>query len=426
MAAFTLKNFNQLVASMVNWAAANQSEVTDFNQGSVIRTFIEAVASELAEIYFRIFNSLDEAQQTAIYNAFDFPLKAATQAVGTVLLQRATLSGTNISISSGTQVAVPATAAEGQITFTTNANYTLPQSTTLAAAITTTGQTTATLTSSANVGIGDVLLVDSEKVHVTNVVGPVVTIVRGYQGTTAATHLINAPIGVVGKAVTVLADVAGAAGNVAAGAITTINTAIAGIQSVTNEAAFTGGADQETEDARKKRFTEFISGLARGTKAAIEFGAQQVPNVVSAVCIDNTDDITINPGFATLYVADASGTADSTLLAAVVTEEQNWRPAGLALTVAAPSIVTVNITANLKLAAGYDPTTITTDVQQTLTDHITSLRMGDSVFTSILIQKMVDTNPAAILNVTLTAPASDVTILPSQIARPGSFTLTTS
>lgn len=422
---FQLKTFSQVVASMVNWAAANNTEVTDFNEGGVLRTLIEAVSSELAEIYFRIFDGLTAAQRDGIFLAFDFPLKSATAATGTVLFQRTTLSGTPISISSGSQVAVPATAAAAEITYTSSANFTLPASTTLAAAITTTGQTSVTVTSSVNIGIGDVLLVDSEKIHVTNVVGAVLTVVRGYQGTTAATHLINAPIGVVGKAVTVTADVAGAAGNAVAGAINKINTSIAGISTVTNEAAFTGGADQETDDARKKRFTVFISGLARGTKAAIEFGALQVTNVVSAFCIDNEDDVTINPGFAVLYVADASGSANATLLANVLTQVDLWRPAGLSLTITAPSIVSVAVTAALTLAAGFDPTTITTAVTQTITDYITSLRMGDDVLAAILIQKIVDTNPAAILNVSLTAPAADVEILPSQIARPGTITLTT-
>lgn len=423
---FQMKNFGMIVASMVNWAAANQAEVTDFNEGSVARTLIEAFSSELSEVYFRIFSALDAAQRDAIYNSFDFPRKAATQAAGTVLFQRTTLTGTPITISSGTQVAAPATAAAGQITFTSSANSTLPASTTLSAAITTTSQTTANLNSTNNIGVGDVLLVDSEKVHITNVVSGTITMVRGYQGTTAATHANGAAIGVVGKAVIVTADVAGAAGNVSAGAITQINTTIAGITSVTNEAAFTGGADQETDDARKKRFTEFVSGLARGTKAAIQFGAKQVPNVVSAVCIDNTDDNTINPGFATLYIADASGGANSTLIAAVIAAEESWRPAGLALTVTAPSVVTVNITANLKLAPGYDPTTITTNVTQAVTNFIVSLKMGDTVYFSKLIQTIIDVNPAAILKVDLTIPSADVAITPAQIARPGAFSLTTS
>src|SRR5690242_20752207 len=109
---FQMKTFNMIVASMVNWFGANQSEVTDFNQGSVARTLIEAFSSELAEVYFRIFSALEEAQAEAIYAAFDFPRKSATSASGVVLFQRETLTNTPISISSGSQVAVPATSSD--------------------------------------------------------------------------------------------------------------------------------------------------------------------------------------------------------------------------------------------------------------------------------------------------------------------------
>lgn len=423
--AFEMKNFGMIRASMINWLAANQSEITDFNEGSTARVLVESFASELSEIYFRIFDALSEAQAEAIYAAFDFPRKSATTAAGIVLFQRETLTNTPISISSGSQVAVPATSSDAEITFTSSSNYTLPASTTIAApGITSGGQTSFDLTSAANVEIGDVLLTDSERLRVTNVSGATVTVTRGYQSTSATTHTTGTAIGVVGKAVSVTADVVGSDGNVEAEAISKLNTVIAGITSVTNEAAFTGGSDEETDDARKKRFQEFISGLARGTKEAIQFGAKQTAGVVSALCIDNTDDMSIDPGFAVLYVADSSGTADSTLLAAVVAEEENWRPAGLSLTVSAPSIVSVNVTVALALESGFDSTSIKDQVDQSITDYITSLQMGEDVRVSRLIRTIIDTNPTAIQYCTLSLPAADVTIDPSEIARPGTITLT--
>jgi uncharacterized phage protein gp47/JayE len=423
---FQLKNFNQIVASLVNWLAANQTTITDFNQGSVARTLCEAFGSELNEVYFRIFKGLDDAQAAGIYNSFDFPKKSATSATGTVLLQRSALPTSPIVISSGTQVAVPAIGGNTQITFTTASTYTIPNQTTLdASGIASSGTLTFNVTASTNMGVGDVLLCDSEKLKITGVAGVAITVLRGYQGTTAVAHAANAPIGVVQKAVVVNADLAGSAGNVAAATISVITTNIAGLTTVTNEAALTGGTDAETDDQRKKRFNEFISGIARGTKAAIQFGAKQVPNVVSAVCIDNEDDGTILPGYATVYVADASGNADSTTLANVVTQTDLWRPAGLVLTVAAPTQVPVAITATIKLAAGFDPTLTKAAITTNITNFITALKMGDPLYMAKLIQTMIDTSPTSILNVTLAAPVADTTVTPSQIIRPGTITLTT-
>ncbi|MFA5932205.1 MAG: peptidoglycan-binding domain-containing protein [Candidatus Paceibacterota bacterium] len=68
--------------------------------------------------------------------------------------------------------------------------------TTLAAAITSTSATTLTLTAGAGVTAGTVLTIDSEDILVTDDTGgaTVTTVTRGYNGTTAATHLILAPV----------------------------------------------------------------------------------------------------------------------------------------------------------------------------------------------------------------------------------------
>jgi uncharacterized phage protein gp47/JayE len=293
---FKMKSFPQLVASLVNWFVSVQNQVTDLNVGSVARTLLESVASELAEVYFRIFTAIDDAQAEAVYRSFDFPRKSATNAAGVLLFQRASLALSDITIASGVVVAAPATASDAEINFATNDTRILPTRTTLAAPISSLIQTSLQLTSAANIGVGDVLLVDAEKLKVAAPpVSNTVSVTRAYGGTTAATHSGGAFIGVVGKAVASTAVLPGASGNVAGGAIKLLKTTVAGIETVTNEAAITGGADEESDDDRKKRFQEFISSLARGTKPAIEFGAKTVSGVVSAKAIDLDDDNSIPP-----------------------------------------------------------------------------------------------------------------------------------
>lgn len=422
---FKIKSFDQVTASLVNWFVSAQSQITDVNVGSVARTLLEAVASELAEIYFRIFKSITEAQEEAVYRSFDFPRKAATSGVGVVLWQRTALPTNSINISIGSQAAVPATASQGEVVYSNNSLYVIPPKTTLASDVTTTGVLAFQLTSSANIGVGDVLKVDSEKVKVSSVVGNIVTVSRGYQGTSAATHLINADIGVVGKAVTMTAVIPGATGNAIAGAVNKINTPIAGIESVTNEASMVGGADLETDDERRKRFKDFITGLARGTKSAIEFGARLVNGVVSAKAIDLDDDTTLVPGQVKLFIADAAGTASSALLTAVDTEIVNWRPAGVRVTTSPPTVVPINVTATLFVDSVFNANDIKTIVNQRLFDFISAKTMGDNINLAYLYEIIVDTNPTAIVNAQITQPTGDVLISPAQLARPGTITLTT-
>jgi Baseplate J-like protein len=64
--------------------------------------------------------------------------------------------------------------------------------------------------------------------------------------------------------VPVVDTVAGSAGNVTAGSISVITSAVFGIDSVINGADFTNGADQESDNALKSRFSAYILGLSRG------------------------------------------------------------------------------------------------------------------------------------------------------------------
>lgn len=66
--------------------------------------------------------------------------------------------------------------------------------TTLGAAIVTTSATTFTATSGVSFSSGQIIKIDSEYMLVTGVNGTTVTVERGWNGSTAATHLINAAI----------------------------------------------------------------------------------------------------------------------------------------------------------------------------------------------------------------------------------------
>lgn len=65
---------------------------------------------------------------------------------------------------------------------------------TLAAAITDVAATSITMTAGHTVQAGNTLLIDTEKIFVSAVAGNSLTVVRGVNGSTAATHLINAAV----------------------------------------------------------------------------------------------------------------------------------------------------------------------------------------------------------------------------------------
>lgn len=87
-----LKDFVSITASLINLARAGQDKVTDFEEGSVIRTLLEAPAAELEELYLQMFAGLRESIPAAIYRAFEFPLLEPATATGTIRVTIAPLT----------------------------------------------------------------------------------------------------------------------------------------------------------------------------------------------------------------------------------------------------------------------------------------------------------------------------------------------
>lgn len=87
---------------------------------------------------------------------------------------------------------------DGQMTLTIAGTWGYQQTTramtTLSAAIVSTSATTCTVTSASGISAGQTLVIDSEQVYVSGVSGATLTIRRGVNGTTAATHLNGAAV----------------------------------------------------------------------------------------------------------------------------------------------------------------------------------------------------------------------------------------
>lgn len=106
MAAFQLKNFVSIVASMVNWMKSTQSVITDFTEGSVGRTLVEGPAAEIEELYRKFFDGIMQAIPVATYNSFNFGALAAVPTSGLVDI---TIAAQNqpVIVSAGTTLTTP-------------------------------------------------------------------------------------------------------------------------------------------------------------------------------------------------------------------------------------------------------------------------------------------------------------------------------
>ena len=172
------------------------------------------------------------------------------------------------------------------------------------------------------------------------------------------------------------AEESGCAGNTEAGTVTVLVTAISGIQSVNNSAAFTGGEDCENDDALRARLLQSCSAASNGGNAAYYRDY--------ALSFDGVDSARIVPrangaGTVALYLGGRRG-APSDLTVEQISKELNAaREICTQVTVAAAETVPVNVTATVTAKAGADSKEVKRACKQALQTYFDTLGVSDPV-----------------------------------------------
>lgn len=236
----------------------------------------------------------------------------------------------------------------------------------------------------------------------------------------------------------------GAVSNALAGTLTELVLPISGINAVTNQLAFTTGRDAETEVERKQRFIAYISGLARGTISACEYGVKlaalldslgnvvediQFAKIVEPYLTDPAQPV----GYAKLYVHNGGGGTSALIVAQAkkvidgyyATDGMpvpGWKAAGVKMDIIAATDVPVTVTAALTISTFYNAASVRSAAVLAVQSYILSLGIGVSISQSEIIAAIMKI--AGVTKVILTLPAGDVTALVSQKVIPGVITLT--
>lgn len=219
---------------------------------------------------------------------------------------------------------------------------------------------------------------------------------------------------------TAQATVAGSVDNVQAGQLSQFGSAIAGIDLVTNGAAITNGLDQETDDALKARFVQFLGSLSKATEAAILFAANSVQQGLDLLALENTNvSLVAENGINTVIVDDGSGSPSSTLLNNVLSAIYAVRAFGIQMAVKGPTVVntTVALTILLVPSPTESTTTIKSNVQTAVLNYVNGVQLSeDSQYlylnNIVEVAKDADANILAIVNgsVLLNGVAADLLI----------------
>ncbi|MBB6730061.1 baseplate J/gp47 family protein [Cohnella zeiphila] len=177
------------------------------------------------------------------------------------------------------------------------------------------------------------------------------------------------------------AVVAGSAGNVAAGAITLIVSALSGVRSVTNEAATTGGTETEDDESLLARYSAKVkSPGTSGNKADYIQWALSVPGVGGVQVAPLWD----GPGTVKVTLLDEDKQAASSKIVSDVQEliapsngGEGLAPIGAIVTVAASTEVPIHISAKLTLATGTTMDTVKAVIEEGVQAYLQQLAFSD-------------------------------------------------
>lgn len=239
---------------------------------------------------------------------------------------------------------------------------------------------------------------------------PAGTVIRATVGgesfTVASVYDVALAAGDTNKDLLVQATSAGRSSNLAATTLTEVVSFPAEDASatVTNAEALAGGSDAETDSVFRDRIRRYYSTLRRGTVAALETGALSVPGV-AFVSVDESDIETT--GIVRVYVGDPDARSNSTLAGLVDAELENWRAAGVMVTVSGASRDEVALTLAVDVERGADQVGLATAIRAAVVGYGDTLAPNRTARLS-RIQKAVHDAGGAILSASVTSHTADI------------------
>lgn len=220
--------------------------------------------------------------------------------------------------------------------------------------------------------------------------------------------------------VDVEAALAGPDGNVAPASINQFKSPPAWdtAMTVTQADWATGGDVAESEADLKARTKAFWDAARRGIPGAIEYGARTVPGIRTVEVVEQ--DVYPPSGgvypmyrAVKLYCSDVNTRLNSTLLARVVTELENWRACGVYVAVLGGTVIYQPINMSLAFTPGADTVTAKATAAATAFAYMSELGYEEGMYRNAIEDRLMQIpgiakNPRPVINL----PAGDVVPMP--------------
>ena len=439
--------------------------LTDFNEGSKIKSLLQSNSDIISAISMDFKEAIYNAIPIALYQGFGFAKKTAINATGYLRLYR-TPAMTLTYIGSGSDALVTITSTSISATCTGagadafSYNFSSYATIALLVAKINTDHSAGWTATAVKVGDSNTLYQQSNTnaktalnylytsgldimlqtdAAISSPSGFSVTL-NSQQITTTAAGTILA--GTAWILIAAINNTVGIVGNIAIGAVNTrnglgyINSNVSGIQYVKNDTAFSGGADAETDDQRRTRFSLAVNSLNAGTVTGLQAAILAIDSVKSVGILPSVPNI----GMVTVIVDDGTGTVSSELEDEVnlvidgdpadMINYPGKGTAGIGYKIKAPTIhefspgqhgTNVTLTATVLSSVIVDYDLLEVSIQTAVEQYINTLTLGANVLLSEIIRVVKNTS-SSIYDVTISEPTGNVEVLNTEFARTGSGT----
>ncbi|MBB3175422.1 putative phage protein gp47/JayE [Endobacter medicaginis] len=234
------------------------------------------------------------------------------------------------------------------------------------------------------------------------------------------------PVGTASITVPISAVTAGSAGNVIAGAIDLVGTAMPGVDLVSNATATGGGADAESDVAFKARFLLFIRGLTSGTIPAVQVAIADTQEGLTYSIAENQDEqANFSPGHFVITIDDGSGYPPAALKTVVYAAVDAVRPVGSTFSVQSPNVIPVAVSLTLTLGSGSTKLALTPAIQSAISTYINSLSVGQILSVTRIAQLAYNASPVVtnVSSITLNGAGTDLQPAANAVVKAGAVTI---
>ena len=351
--AIQVKDFENMVIDTLNRITAS-SDITNINAGSVVRTIVESVLSEVDLQYYQLYRLYQSMNiDTAIGDDLDRSIRIfgisrnnATKCAANIVFGRSSPSAYDINIPINTIVSTRIDSNKQIVEF--------------------------------------VVAVDGAKLPAGDLTVSVPCIAR------VARNIYLPPNTVV-----------------------IMNNPVIGIEYITNPIIIYGGTDIETDTELRARAKNTLSLFGKGTAQSIETAVKQIDGIVNAICTDSTG----TNGMFDLVIVPEIIPVSSELQAQVLDIASKTKSAGIKMNVIYPTLLSVNISIN---TVGF---TDANTIRSGIVDYINTLSVGNPLIINQMERFILNKCNSPSMDITTSAPASNVTATNSQIIRYGTITV---